>query len=156
MTDTDAKTESGEQNTQQFQIQKIYIKDLSFESPNAPEMFTESLQPKIDFDLQTEAKKLTDDFFDVTLQVTATAKHNEKTAFLVEVKQSGIFNITGFPDDQLSHMLGSFCPNILFPYARESVSDLVTRGGFPPLLLAPVNFDALYAQHVQQQNQQAS
>ena len=156
MTDTDAKTESGEQNTQQFQIQKIYIKDLSFESPNAPEMFTESLQPKIDFDLQTEAKKLTDDFFDVTLQVTATAKHNEKTAFLVEVKQAGIFNITGFPDDQLSHMLGSFCPNILFPYARESVSDLVTRGGFPPLLLAPVNFDALYAQHVQQQNQQAS
>ena len=156
MTDTDAKTESGEQNTQQFQIQKIYIKDLSFESPNAPEMFTESLQPKIDFDLQTEAKKLTDDFFDVTLQVTATAKHNEKTAFLVEVKQAGIFIITGFPDDQLSHMLGSFCPNILFPYARESVSDLVTRGGFPPLLLAPVNFDALYAQHVQQQNQQAS
>lgn len=156
MTDTDAKTESGEQNTQQFQIQKIYIKDLSFESPNAPEMFTESLQPKIDFDLQTEAKKLTDDFFDVTLQVTATAKHNEKTAFLVEVKQAGIFNITGFPDDQLSHMLASFCPNILFPYARESVSDLVTRGGFPPLLLAPVNFDALYAQHVQQQNQQAS
>ena len=156
MTDTDAKTESGEQNTQQFQIQKIYIKDLSFESPNAPEMFTESLQPKIDFDLQTEAKKLTDDFCDVTLQVTATAKHNEKTAFLVEVKQAGIFNITGFPDDQLSHMLGSFCPNILFPYARESVSDLVTRGGFPPLLLAPVNFDALYAQHVQQQNQQAS
>ena len=156
MTDTDAKTESGEQNTQQFQIQKIYIKDLSFESPNAPEMFTESPQPKIDFDLQTEAKKLTDDFFDVTLQVTATAKHNEKTAFLVEVKQAGIFNITGFPDDQLSHMLGSFCPNILFPYARESVSDLVTRGGFPPLLLAPVNFDALYAQHVQQQNQQAS
>ena len=156
MTDTDAKTESGEQNTQQFQIQKIYIKDLSFESPNAPEMFTESLHPKIDFDLPTEAKKLTDDFFDVTLQVTATAKHNEKTAFLVEVKQAGIFNITGFPDDQLSHMLGSFCPNILFPYARESVSDLVTRGGFPPLLLAPVNFDALYAQHVQQQNQQAS
>lgn len=156
MTDTDAKTEGGEQTAQQFQIQKIYIKDLSFESPNAPDMFTESFQPKIDFDLQTEAKKLGDDFFDVTLQVTATAKHNDKTAFLVEVKQSGIFNITGFTDDQLSQMLGSFCPNILFPYARESVSDLVTRGGFPPLLLAPVNFDALYAQHVQQQNQQAS
>jgi preprotein translocase subunit SecB len=89
------------------------------------------------------------------LSLTVTVKNQEQTAYLVEVQQCGIFSIAGFNDEDLSHMLGSFCPNILFPYAREAVSDLVTRGGFPQLLLAPVNFDALYAQHVQQLQKQA-
>ncbi len=161
MTDTEPKSTAGAnaeaaQPAQQFQIQKIYIKDLSFESPNAPGMFTDSFQPNVDFEMNTEGNSLGDDLYDVTLTITVTAKHNDNTAFLVEIKQSGVFSISGFDQDQLGHMLGSYCPNILFPYAREAVSDLVTRGGFPPLLLAPVNFDALYAQHLQQQAQQAS
>ncbi len=146
-----------ENNTveKQFSIQKVYTKDISFESPNTPKIFTEKWEPAIDFNLGTHVTPLESSLFEVALTVTITVKLGETTAYLVEVNQAGIFTLTGFTDQEMGPMVGSFCPNILFPYAREAVSDLVTKGGFPQLLLAPVNFDALYAQHIQQLQQQA-
>jgi preprotein translocase subunit SecB len=145
-----------ENNTseKQFSIQKIYTKDLSFETPNSPAIFTEKWEPTVDFNLGTHVDTLEANLFEVALTVTITVKCQETAAYLVEVTQAGIFILTGFNDDEMSPMLSSFCPNILFPYAREVVSDLVTKGGFPQLLLAPVNFDALYAHHLQQLQQQ--
>ena len=133
----------------QFAIHKIYVKDLSFETPNSPAIFRGEWRPQIDIQLHSEAKRIEPDLYEVLLTVTVTAKLQERTAFLVEVHQAGVFGIAGVPEGRLGPMLGSFCPNLLFPYARETVSDLVTRGGFPQLLLAPVNFDALYARHVE-------
>lgn len=135
----------------QFSIQKIYTKDLSFETPNTPSIFTAKWEPAVDFNLATNVSPLEQHLFEVTLKVTITVKCADVTAYLVEVNQAGIFALGGFTDQEMGPMMGSFCPNILFPYAREAISDLVTRGGFPQLLLAPVNFDALYAQHLQQQ-----
>lgn len=143
---------SEEQNQQQFSIQKIYIKDVSFESPNAPSVFSDGQwKPDVNVQINTEAKTLSEGLNEVTLTVTVTAKQGDTTAFLVEVKQSGIFQMAGFEQDQLGGMLGAYCPEVLFPYAREAISDLVTKGGFPQMLLSPVNFNALYMQHQQQQ-----
>lgn len=139
----------------QFSIQKIYTKDMSFETPNTPAIFTEKWEPAVDFNLATNAAPLENSMYEISLTVTITVKCGEATAYLVEVNQAGIFTLVGFPEQEMGPMVGSFCPNILFPYARETVSDLVTKGGFPQLLLAPVNFDALYAQHLQQLQQQA-
>jgi preprotein translocase subunit SecB len=148
------QTEATQQGgNQQFTIQKIYIKDVSFESPNSPAMFTKEWQPEVNLDMNTNTQSLSEGVYDVVLSLTATVKNAEQTAFLAEVQQAGIFTINGFAENEMGHMLGSFCPNILFPYAREAVSDLVTRGGYPPLILAPVNFDALYAQHMAQQQE---
>ena len=140
----------------QFSIQKIYMKDLSFETPNAPRIFREKWEPNVDFNLGTNADKLDVNVYEVVLTVTITVKSTELVAYLVEVKQAGIFTMENFSDPELNAMLGSFCPNILFPYAREVVSDLVSKGGFPQLLLAPVNFDALYNQHLQELQQKAA
>ncbi len=140
--------------SQQFAIQRIYTKDISFEAPNSPHMFTVKWEPQVNIDLNTAIATLAEGVHEVTLAVTVTAKVGEKTAFLVEVKQAGIFTIAGFPEEQMGHMLHSFCPNILFPYARETVATLVTKGTFPQLDLAPINFDALYAQHLQRQQAQ--
>ena len=140
----------------QFSIQKIYTKDISFETPNSPKIFTEKWEPTVDFNLGTNVETIENSLFEVSLSVTVTVKCKETVAYLVEVAQSGIFSIENFSEEEVGPMLGSYCPNILFPYAREVVSDLVTKGGFPQLLLAPVNFDALYAQHVQQAQQQAA
>jgi preprotein translocase subunit SecB len=148
--ETGTRTETGEAS-QQFAIQKIYIKDVSFESPNAPTVFTREWHPDVNLDLNTNAQPIGEGVYEVVLSLTATVKNQDETAFLVEVQQAGIFSIGGFSDADMGQMLGSFCPNILFPYAREAISDLVTKGGFMPLLLAPVNFDALYAQHLAQQ-----
>lgn len=150
-----------EENTpeeKQFSIQKIYTKDISFETPNSPKIFTEKWEPTVDFNLGTSALPIEGEeaLFEVSLSITVTVKCGETTAYLVEVSQSGIFSLGGFTDQEMGPMVGSFCPNILFPYAREVVSDLVAKGGFPQLLLAPVNFDALYGQHVQQAQQQAA
>ena len=139
----------------QFSIQKVYTKDLSFETPNAPKIFREKWEPSVDFNLGTHVDKLEETVYEVTLTVTITVKSLETTAYLVEVNQSGIFTMEHFNEQEMGPMLGSFCPNILFPYAREVVSDLVAKGGFPQLLLAPVNFDALYSQHLQQLQQQS-
>lgn len=138
------------ETTPAFTIEKIYLKDVSFETPAAPAVFREDWTPEINMDLNSQAHPIDDNYFEVELNITVTAKNGDKTGFLVEVKQCGIFNISGMDEANLNGMLGSFCPNILFPYAREAISDLVTKGGFPQLLLAPVNFDALYAQHMQQ------
>jgi preprotein translocase subunit SecB len=134
-----------------FEIQRIYIKDISYEAPNTPHTFVDDWKPEVQLNLETKSTKIQDNLHEVVLSVTATVASNKKSAFLVEVHQSGVFMISGFPNDQLQQMLGSFCPNILFPYAREVISDVVVRGGFPQLILAPVNFDALYAQHLEEQ-----
>jgi preprotein translocase subunit SecB len=133
----------------QFAIQKIYTKDLSFETPNSPKVFMEKWEPVVDFNLSTRAETIDKNLYEVVLTTTITVKIANSTAYLVEVNQAGIFTMAGFTDQELGPMVGSFCPNVLFPYAREVVSDLVAKGGFPQLLLAPVNFDALYAQHLQ-------
>jgi preprotein translocase subunit SecB len=140
----------------QFAIQKVYTKDLSFETPNAPKIFREKWEPVVDFNLGTHVNKLDETVYEVTLTVTITVKSVESVAYLVEVNQAGIFTLENFNEQEMGPMLGSFCPNILFPYAREVVSDLVAKGGFPQLLLAPVNFDALYSQHLQQIQQQGA
>ena len=143
------------ENQNQFSIQKLYIKDVSFESPATPAVFSQKWEPQIELNLNNNNKKVGDGLFEVVLVVTATVTNQEKTAFLVEVHQAGIFQIAGFNEQDTRYILGSQCMNILFPFAREAVSDLTNRGGFPPLLLNPVNFDALYAQAVQQQKQAA-
>ena len=148
--------EENQAQEKQFSIQKIYTKDISFESPAAPNVFTEKWEPAVDFNLGTNATPLQDSMFDVALTVTVTVKTGDTTAYLVEATQAGIFSLAGFSDEEIGPMLGSFCPNILFPYVREVISDLVAKGGFPQLLLAPVNFDALYAQHIQQAQQAPS
>lgn len=139
---------------QVFVIQKVYTKDISFETPNTPEIFREdNWQPNINLQLQSRSKSLDDHVFEIVLMVTVTAKvDDDTTAYLAEVHQAGIFRVAGFGDEEMSYMLGSYCSNILFPFAREVLSDLVTRGGFPQLLLSPVNFDALFAQQQEQES----
>ena len=140
----------------QFAIQKIYTKDISFETPNSPKIFIEKWEPSVEFNLATQVQQLDEALMEVAIKLTITVKSGELVAYLVEVSQAGIFVLGGFNDEEMSGMVGSFCPNILFPYAREVGSDLVAKGGFPQFILAPVNFDALYAQQVQQaQAQQA-
>ncbi len=146
-TETDKKSEEP-----QFSLQKIYIKDLSFESPNPVEYFSKPPnQPQINLQLSTEAQKLDEKTYEVILNITVTAtpEDSDKTVYLVELKQAGLFTLNGFSQQELAATVNSFCPNILFPYAREAISSAVEHGGFPQLLLAPINFDALYQQHLQ-------
>jgi preprotein translocase subunit SecB len=146
--------EENKTEEKQFSIQKIYTKDMSFETPNSPKIFTEKWEPSVDFNLGTNVTTLEASLYEVAITVTITVKSGATTAYLVEIIQAGIFSLSGFTDQEMGPMVGSFCPNILFPYAREAVSDLVAKGGFPQLLLAPINFDALYAQHLEQLQQQ--
>lgn len=134
----------------QFMVQRIYVKDLSFETTNTPAIFQQAWEPELMLDLNTQHTKLEDNVYEVVLSVTATVKNKDANAFLVEVKQAGIFTIQGAPEQQLDHLLGSFCPNILFPYAREAITSEVIRGSFPQLVLAPINFDALYMQQLEE------
>jgi preprotein translocase subunit SecB len=141
-----------EQNEQPvFGIEKLYIKDLSVEVPNAPEVFLEREAPQVEIQLNTSGRGVGEGVFEVILTVTVTAKFGEKTVFLVEVGQAGIFRIMNVPEDQLEPLIAVACPNILFPYARETVSDAVTRAGFSPIVLQPVNFEAMYMQRMQEQ-----
>ena len=145
------------QSEQQFAIQRLYIKDLSVECPNSPEIFLEEWQPEMNLDLAVDGKKeLGEGVREVVLTVTVTVKVKTKIAFLVEVKQAGIFTLIGFPQDQMEHLVGSFCPNILYPYAREVVTDAVVKAGFPQLYLAPVNFDALLEQQQKEVGSEAA
>ncbi len=154
MADTENQGNGQDAPEQQFAIQKIYVKDLSFESPNAPAVFTSDFQPQVNVELNTNGQGIGENIYEVILSITVTVKQGDNTAYLVEVQQSGIFNIQGMPEDQMAGMLAVFCPSIIFPYAREAISDVVTRGGFPQLLLAPVDFNAMYAQHLEQQKTQ--
>ena len=139
----------------QFTIQRIYTKDVSFETPNSPAIFQKEWTPEVKLDMDTRSNKLDEGIFEVVLALTVTASIGEETAFLCEIQQAGIFQIAELEELQMAHMLGAFCPNILFPYAREAVSALVNNGTFPQLNLAPVNFDALFAQYMQQRAAQA-
>jgi len=139
-----------------FMIQKIYVKDISFETPNSPKIFTEAWKPEVNMQMGNTAVVLSEGVHEVTLSLTVTAKLGEKTAYLAEVQQSGIFNISGYEKKDVTAMVGSYCPNILFPFAREALCDLVVKGGFPQLLLSPVNFDALYTEYMQQAEKQAA
>ncbi|MEO8411625.1 MAG: protein-export chaperone SecB [Propionivibrio sp.] len=145
-----------EQEAPSFTIEKLYIKDLSLEVPNAPAIYLERENPEVGVQLQTGVQNLGDGAFEVTLTVTVTAKRGEKTVFLVEVGQAGIFRIKNIPEDNLPPLLSVACPNILFPYAREVVSDAAMRAGFAPVLLQPVNFEALYAARLQEQEAAAA
>lgn len=142
---------SKEQQEQQFIIQRIYVKDVSYEAPNSPGIFTQEWNPDTNLDLNTQVNTLADDNYEVELSITITVKSNGKTAFLVEVTQGGVFFITGYAPEQLNHLLAAYCPNILFPYAREVIASLVSKGSFPELHLSPINFDALYARQVEGQ-----
>ncbi len=133
-----------------FQIEKIYVKDLSLELPNAPQVFLQSETPQLDVQINNEATMLAEGMFEVVVTVTVTARGADKTLFLVEAAQAGIFTLRGMPEAEIEPLLAIACPNILYPYVRETVSDLVVRGGFPPVLLAPVSFEALYMQRQQQ------
>lgn len=138
-----------------FALQRIYLKDTSFESPKSPDVFKGQWAPKITFNLNTSNEKLSEGVYDVVLRLTIEAKQEDNIAFLVEVQQAGIFTLDGFNEADLERALATVCPNILFPYARETIDALVVRGSFPPVMLAPVNFDAVYAQSKAQKEQQS-
>jgi preprotein translocase subunit SecB len=135
----------------EFVIQRIYLKDLSYEAPNTPEIFQEEWKPEVEFNLNSGNRKLSENVYEVVLTITVKVKMKDKNAFLIEAKIAGIVTLKGFDEKELGPILGSYCPNVLFPYAREVVSETVNRGGFPPFYLAPLNFDALYQQHLEQQ-----
>jgi preprotein translocase subunit SecB len=138
-----------------FSIEKIYVKDLSVEVPAAPQVLLQPEQSQLEVQLEQQNEQVADGLYEVTLTVTVTAKSGAKTLFLVEAAQAGIFQIRNVGDDNLGAVIGMLCPNVLFPYARETVSDTVNRAGFPPVNLAPVNFEAIYQQRLAQQQAQA-
>lgn len=138
-----------------FSIEKIYVKDLSLEVPNAPQCYLEREQAQVNLQMQTGGEAVGEGIFNVVLTLTVSAKLGEKTQFLVEAAQAGIFQIRNVPQEELEPIVAVACPNILFPYARETISDAITRAGFPPVLLAPVNFEAIYRQRLEEQQQQA-
>ncbi len=141
---------------QQFALQRVFLKDLSFESPAAPDIFRKEYKPQVNVDLRTTSSLIDGDNYEVVLTITVTAKLEEQTAFLIEVQQAGIFLARGLEGEELRQVLAIYCPNMLFPYARETIDNIATRGTFPALMLAQVNFEALYAQAVQQAQQKAA
>lgn len=155
--DVQVAAQEPEQPQQQFVMQRIYAKDLSFESPSTPGIFKKQWQPKVNVELNTKSDKIDDqNNYEVVLTITITSKVEEETAFLIEVQQAGIFFITGFEGEDLRRILGTAAPNILFPYARENIDSVCVKGGFPPVMLAPVNFDALFQQALAQAKTQAA
>jgi len=139
----------------EFALQRVYTKDISFETPNAPAVFQQEWKPETQVNLNTEVQKLADAVYEVMLTVTVTTKLGDQTAYLAEAKQAGIFTVAGFSEQEMGPMMGAYCPSQLFPYVREVISDLIAKGSFPQLVLQPVNFDALYAQHQQEQASKA-
>ena len=148
---------SEQQQTANLTVKRIFVKDLSFESPMGVEGFRSTWKPKVGQDLNTQVNRVDEQHYEVVLNMTVTVKHedDDKTAFLVEVHQAGVFQITGVEGPQLQHLLSTMCPNILFPYLREAIDSLAARGGFPPLMLPPINFEAVYAQAMQEAKSKA-
>jgi len=140
----------------QLTVQKIYVKDLSFEAPNAPGIFQEQGQPRVDLNLSQKVQNFAPNLFEVSLAITVTCKVGEKTAYLAEVEQAGVFGCIGFEAQQLDGVLGTYCPHVLFPYARQAVSDLVQNGGFPPFLMQPINFEQVYAEALKRRETQTA
>lgn len=137
-----------------FSVEKIYVKDVSFESPSSPSIFSEPGQPDLQLNLNQRVQRLNENAFEVSLRVTLTCKVGDKTAYVAEVDQAGVFGIAGLPPQGVDVLLGTQCPNILFPYVRQIVGELIQAGGFPPFLLQPINFDALYAETLRQRQAQ--
>ncbi len=137
-----------------FTVEKLYIKDVSFEAPGTPQVFNESGQPQLQMNLNQNVQRLSDTAFEVVLGVTLTCTLGEKTAYLAEVQQAGVFGLVGFDETTLEIMLGTHCPNALYPYARQVISDLIQAGGFPPFLLQPLNFESLFAEGMRQRAEQ--
>lgn len=152
------ETTNGAAPTQgaQLVLQKIYIKDASFEAPNTPQIFQEEGQPNLQLNLSQKVSTLSESVYEIQLGITLTATLNEKTAYLAEVQQVGIFGANGFDQQTLEAVLSTYCPNVLFPYARQAISDMVQNGGFPPYLLQPINFDQLYAEQLRRRAEQAA
>lgn len=149
--------EQEQANKKQLAISKIYIKDFSFESPQSPNIFKSSnWKPETNLNLRSVHNKIEDNAHEVVLTITVEAKEGDKTLFLVELQQAGIFEIAGYEGDEFGAIVGSFCPNILFPYARESIATIIQKGGFPEFVLQPINFDALYLQAKQQADAQGA
>lgn len=140
--------QAGEEVKTQFGLQRIYIKDLSFEAPGAPAIFKTEWQPDVNMELNNKSSAVEEGFYEVVLSITLTVKNAGQTAYLIELQQAGLFLVRGMEPNQLPHLLGSYCPGILFPFAREAISDVIGKGSFPQMLLAPVNFDALFAEAV--------
>ena len=138
----------------QFTIQKIYVKNVSYEAPNTPQAFNEQAQPQLELNLNQKVARIAEGLFEVALGVTLTCKVGDKTIYLAEVEQAGLFGLAGFDERTLDMMLGTYCPNVLFPYARQTISDLVGGGGFPPFYLQPINFEALYAEGLRRRAEQ--
>ena len=141
----------------QVAIQRIYMKDFSFESPRSPQIFSQGdVVPKTNLNLRSSQTTLSDDLHEVVLTITIDTKHEDQTLFLVELHQAGVFHLAGYEGEELAMLLGSFCPNILYPYARETIASVVGKGGFPEFILQPINFDSLYAQSRQQLAEQGA
>lgn len=147
------ENKSADGSNKQLLLQKIYIKDFSFESPKAPEIFKGNVSPQTQLNIKSSTKEVGTDAQEVTLTLTVEAIDEGTTLFLVELEQAGVFLIQGYTEEERQMLVGSYCPGTLYPFAREAISDMVTRGGFPQLLLQPINFDALYAQAVQERLQ---
>jgi preprotein translocase subunit SecB len=139
----------------QFTIQKIYVKDVSFEVPNAPHVFNEQGQPNLELNLNQKVGRVGEGVYEVALGITLTCKIEDKTIYLAEIEQAGLFGLSGFDERTLDMMLGTYCPNVLFPYVRQAISELVTQGGFPPFYLQPINFEGLYAEGLRRRAEQA-
>lgn len=142
------------QEGQSLHLHKIYLKDVSFESPNSPLSFTEDWKPEANFDMHTQMSQLPNGHIEVVLAITLEVKNNTKTAYLVEVVQAGIFELIGYSEEETQHILGSYAPNTLYPFAREVIANLTMHGGFAPYLAAPVNFDRLFYNYLQEQEQE--
>jgi preprotein translocase subunit SecB len=153
---TEGAAVEGAQDGASFNVQKIYLKDVSFEAPNAPMVFNEQGQPELSMNLNQKVGKLADGVYEVVLGVTLTCAIEDKTIYLAEVAQAGIFGMVGFDEATLDAMLGIHCPNVLFPYARQIISDMISSGGFPPFYLQPMNFEAIYAEGLRRRAEQVA
>jgi preprotein translocase subunit SecB len=151
----DATPATDEAQGAMFTLEKIYLKDVSFEAPGAPQVFNEGGQPQLQMNLSQKVQRLSASGFEVVLGVTLTCTIGDKTAYLAEVQQAGVFGLSGFDEQALDMMLGTHCPNALYPYARQAIGDLIQAGGFPPFVLQPLNFETLYAESLRQRAQQA-
>ncbi len=155
MSDNENQNEAAQSAQANFALQRIYVKDISFESPNSPMVFQKQWKPEVKMDLNTKNTKLGDDHYEVVVSVTLTVTVETMTAYIVEVQQAGIFAVQGIEGGHLAQALNAFCPNLLFPYLRETVDTVVIKGSFPAMMLAPVNFDAIFAQAVMQKQKDA-
>ena len=154
---TNGADASAQPNAPQFTVEKIYVKDVSFESPKSPQSFNEQGQPQLQMNLNQRVQRMGEGAFEVVLGVTLTCTlADDKTIYVVEVQQAGVFGLQGFEEAALDAMLGTHCPNVLYPYARQVIGDLIQAGGFPPFLLQPINFEALYAEGLRQRTQQGA